>query len=187
MNVVKAEGRRWVPGRLFVLGIASCGWCPSWRCSPPPWRPRRPGLLPEPLGPAQTTTSAVVVGAGDIASCTSNGDTATARLLANISGTVLAIGDNAYGEGSLAQFNNCYGPPGGSSRRAPSRWSATTSTAPPGLRATSTTSGGAGRQEGLYSYNRGAWHIIALNSSASIGRRVTRTVRASAPRRNRRT
>jgi hypothetical protein len=56
---------------------------------------------------AQTTRSPVVVGAGDIASCTSTGDEATAKLLDSIGGTVLTIGDNAYTEGSLAQYNNC--------------------------------------------------------------------------------
>src|ERR671910_3629608 len=56
------------------------------------------------------TTSAVVVGAGDISSCNTTGDTATAKLLDSIAGTVVALGDNAYEEGSLAQYNNCYGP-----------------------------------------------------------------------------
>src|SRR5215218_10364896 len=44
---------------------------------------------------AQTTTAAVVVGAGDIASCTSTGDEATAKLLGSISGTatVFTAGD----------------------------------------------------------------------------------------------
>jgi hypothetical protein len=53
------------------------------------------------------TTSAVVVGAGDISSCDTTGDTATAKLLDSIAGTVVALGDNAYTEGSLAQYNNC--------------------------------------------------------------------------------
>ena len=64
---------------------------------------------------AQTTTAAVVVGAGDIASGGSTGDEATAQLLGNITegntkGTVLALGDNAYEEGSLAQYNTYYDP-----------------------------------------------------------------------------
>ena len=56
------------------------------------------------------TTSAVLVGAGDIASCDSTGDTATSTLLGSIAGTVLTIGDNAYKEGTLSQYTNCYGP-----------------------------------------------------------------------------
>lgn len=38
----------------------------------------------------------VLVGAGDIASCRSSGDEATARLLDEIRGTIFTIGDNAY-------------------------------------------------------------------------------------------
>ena len=107
------------------------------------------------------TTSAVVVGAGDIASCTSNGDTATAKLLANISGTVLAIGDNAYGEGSLAQFNNCYGPTWG-------QFKARTQPVVGNHEYRTNNAAGYfnyfGGVPDYYSYNRGAWHIIALNS-----------------------
>ena len=54
------------------------------------------------------TTSAVVVGAGDISSCTSTGDEATAKLLGSISGKVFTAGDNAYTEGSPTQYANCY-------------------------------------------------------------------------------
>lgn len=40
---------------------------------------------------------AVVVAAGDISSCASRGDEATAKLLGAIHGTILALGDEAYG------------------------------------------------------------------------------------------
>jgi len=112
------------------------------------------------------TTSAVVVGAGDIASCTSNGDTATARLLANIPGTVLAIGDNADREGSLAQFRNCYRPTWGrfKARTQPvvGNHEYRTSGASGYFNYFGAAAGPVGK--GYYSYDRGAWHIIALNS-----------------------
>ncbi len=112
------------------------------------------------------TSSAVVVGAGDIASCTSTGDEATARLLGNIAGTVLALGDNAYMEGSAAQYNNCYDPTWG-------RFKARTKPAvgnheyrTPGASGYFNYFGAAAGApgKGYYSYDRGAWHIIALNS-----------------------
>jgi hypothetical protein len=54
---------------------------------------------------------AVLVGAGDIASCDDlAGAQATAKLLENIPGTVFAAGDLAYPDGSDEQFANCYGP-----------------------------------------------------------------------------
>src|SRR5215218_3604347 len=57
-----------------------------------------------------STGDPVVVAAGDIASCESNGDEATAHLLARIGGTVLTLGDNAYEEGTAANFRECYDP-----------------------------------------------------------------------------
>jgi hypothetical protein len=54
---------------------------------------------------------AVLVGAGDIASCSSTGDEATAKLLdflAGTDGTVAALGDNAYDSGTASEYANCY-------------------------------------------------------------------------------
>jgi len=57
-----------------------------------------------------STGDLVVVAAGDIASCESKGDEATAHLLARIGGTVLTLGDNAYEDGTAADFRQCYDP-----------------------------------------------------------------------------
>jgi len=54
---------------------------------------------------AHSTGDPVVVATGDIASCESNGDEATAHLLARIHGTVLTLGDNAYEDGTAAEFH----------------------------------------------------------------------------------
>jgi len=51
-----------------------------------------------------------LVGAGDIASCTYTQDSATAKLLSNIPGTVFTLGDNAYTYGTAAELKNCYDP-----------------------------------------------------------------------------
>src|SRR5688572_23830323 len=94
------------------------------RVRPRPGRPRRPAsprpppsLRQCPTGPSAGTevpTSAapiaVLVGAGDIADCSTDGDEATAKLLGAIPGTVFTLGDNAYEDGSAAEFANCYGP-----------------------------------------------------------------------------
>ena len=117
--------------------------------------------------PGEGQTAAVtVVGAGDIASCTSTGDTATARVLANIPGTVLAMGDNAYGEGSAAQFRNCYDPTWGrfKARTKPvvGNHEYRTSGASGYFGYFGAAAGEPGK--GYYSSDRGAWHIVALNS-----------------------
>src|SRR6266581_2060528 len=54
--------------------------------------------------------SVTLVGAGNIANCGTLNDDATATLLDNIAGTVYTTGDNIYGDGSLTDFQNCYGP-----------------------------------------------------------------------------
>src|SRR6266851_3574638 len=58
--------------------------------------------------PAKTENTAVLVGAGDIADCRDlSGAEATAKLLDKIPGTVMAVGDLAYPDGTAANFA-CY-------------------------------------------------------------------------------
>ena len=59
---------------------------------------------------AQVAADPVFVGAGDIARCNGSGDEATANLLDGIPGTVFTTGDNAYEDGTTANFNECYNP-----------------------------------------------------------------------------
>src|SRR2546422_8089504 len=54
--------------------------------------------------------SVVLVGAGNIAWCSRTNDEATAALLDAIPGTVFAIGDNVYPNGTTTNYTNCYGP-----------------------------------------------------------------------------
>ena len=123
--------------------------------------------------PGSTQTAATLVGAGDIASCSQSNDSATARLLGNISGTVYTLGDNVYPRGSAANFRDCYDPTWGrhKNRTKPSlgnheyydeNFNMTTAAGPYfdyfGARA-------GARGKGYYSYDRGAWHIVALNSN----------------------
>ena len=64
--------------------------------------PERPPRLP---------SGEVIVVAGDIADCASDGDEETAKLVGDIDGaTVLTLGDNAYPEGGAEDFSNCYEP-----------------------------------------------------------------------------
>jgi Calcineurin-like phosphoesterase len=113
------------------------------------------------------TTVVTLVGAGDIASCSQNNDSATARLLGNIPGTVSTLGDNVYPSGTADRFRNCYDPTWG-------RYKARTK---PTLGNHDYTTNGASayfdyfgaragtRGKGYYSYDRGKWHIVALNSN----------------------
>jgi acid phosphatase type 7 len=63
-----------------------------------------------PKRPPRPPSGKVIVAAGDIADCSSDGDEATARLVEGIEGTVLTLGDNAYPDGTAQDFEECYDP-----------------------------------------------------------------------------
>ena len=92
-------------------------------------------------GAAQTSTAVTLVGAGDIASCSQTNDSATARLLGRIAGTVFTLGDNVQGRGARSEFRDCYEPTWGKSRTGPSPPPATTTITPRARNPTTTTSG----------------------------------------------
>lgn len=124
--------------------------------------------LPGPVAAADP----VLVGAGDIASCARTADTATARLIAAIPGTVFTTGDNAYEHGTLAEFRNCYGPTWGQfrSRTRPTAGDHEYDT--PGAAGYfsyfGSRAGPVGK--GYYAYNLGHWRIYALNSNCTFVR-----------------
>ena len=108
----------------------------------------------------------VLVGAGDIASCSSSGDEATAKLLSHIPGTVFTTGDNAYEDGTASEFADCYGPSWGrfKDRTRPSVGNHEYQT-PRASGYFGYFGAAAGDPDkGYYSYDRGEWHIISLNS-----------------------
>ena len=114
-----------------------------------------------------TPSAEEVVAAGDIASCRTEADEATAELLEGIDGTVLALGDNAYPRGTAEDFEECYGPSWG-------RFKGRTKPVPgnheyytQGARDYFEYFGEAAGEpeEGYYSYELGSWHVVALNSN----------------------
>jgi hypothetical protein len=111
----------------------------------------------------------VLVGAGDIADCNDIGDEQTAKLLETIPGTVFTLGDNAYPNGTEAEFNNCYEPTWGrhKARTRPATGNHDYDT--PGASAYFNYFGAAAGDpaKGYYSYDVGDWHIIVLNSQCS--------------------
>jgi hypothetical protein len=112
-------------------------------------------------------TDPVLVGAGDIASCSSSGDEATANLLDNIQGTVFTLGDNAYENGSSSDYTNCYGPSWGRhkarTKPTPGNHEYRTANAAGYYGYFGASAGDA--TKGYYSYDLGEWHIIVLNSN----------------------
>ncbi len=114
--------------------------------------------------------SAVLVGTGDIGACGSPAAIATAQLLDRIPGTVFTTGDNAYPSGSAANYRDCYHPTWGRhrdrTRPVPGNHEYESAHATPYYDYFGANAGPAGM--GYYSYRAGTWHIVALNSEASV-------------------
>ena len=121
------------------------------------------------------TADPVLAAAGDIACQTTVPSTsgchqrATSDLLGDVD-AVLTLGDNQYPDGTLAQFQSGYDPTWG-------RYLAKTYPAPGNH--DYHVAGAAGyfdyfgaiagdRSRGYYSFNLGAWHLIALNSNCDV-------------------
>jgi hypothetical protein len=123
---------------------------------------------PSPPPPSPPSDDPVIAGAGDIAT-SGNGDEATAELLDGMPDltAVFTTGDNAYPDGTDANYASYYDPTWG-------RHKAITHPVPgnheyhdadaPGYFDYFAAAAGT-RAKGWYSYDIGAWHLIALNSS----------------------
>ena len=127
-----------------------------------------------------TITDPFLIGAGDIAGCgTSTRDDATSDILvANPDGIVFTLGDNAYDNGTAAEYANCYDPTWGrvKSRTRPMIGDHEYATnlgqphfdyfrnqlLPFGETALDPL-------RGWYSYDVGQWHIVYLNASCTEG------------------
>jgi hypothetical protein len=116
--------------------------------------------------PAAKERAAVLVGAGDIADCANlEGAEATAALLEKIPGTVMAVGDLAYPDGTPENFA-CYD----------KTWGREKARTRPAVGNHEFHSAGATHyfqffgdaagdpRKGYYSYELGTWHIVVLNS-----------------------
>ncbi|MGB8647757.1 MAG: metallophosphoesterase [Anaerolineae bacterium] len=112
----------------------------------------------------------VVLAAGDIAVCGTPQDAATAKLLLNTPGTVLALGDEAYPNGAASDFANCYNPSWGQVKArthpVPGNHEYLTTGAAGYFGYFGVAAGPAGK--GYYSFDLGAWHLIALNSEIPV-------------------
>jgi hypothetical protein len=113
----------------------------------------------------------VLVGAGDIAECASSGAPATAALLDDIPGTVFTVGDNAYPNGSDADYANCYHPHWGRHRARTRPVAGNHEYYTPGAEGYFNYFGAAAgeRGKGYYSFDLGMWHVVMLNSTLLLG------------------
>ncbi len=116
----------------------------------------------EPTGPLPDVT---ILAAGNIATCGSTNDEATAGILDTLPGIVFTLGDNVFPNGSPESYADCYAPSWG---RHKERTYATlgnheysSGNAAPSFSYFGERAGPADR--GYYSLDLGNWHIIVLN------------------------
>jgi acid phosphatase type 7 len=110
--------------------------------------------------------TAVLVGAGDIADCTDlSGAEATAKLLEQIPGTVMAVGDLAYPDGTKENFS-CYDKTWGrvKSRTRPAAGNHEFHSQLAAFYFEYFGAAAGQPKDGYYSYDLGSWHVIVLNS-----------------------
>ena len=108
---------------------------------------------------ALASPNAQLLAAGDVGSCSSRGDEATARLLDRLPGTIALLGDSVYEHGSIAEYRRCFS------------WARHRARIRPAVgNHEYGTPGAAGyfayfRVRQWYSYELGAWHVVVLNSN----------------------
>jgi len=123
-----------------------------------------------------TVTDPVLVGTGDIGTCASTNDEATARLLDSLSGTVFTVGDNDYVDATpQPAYGVCFD----------STWGRHKWRTRPAAGDDDSLAGyfgyfgaAAHGPAGYYSYDLGAWHIVVLNSAVAVDSTQARWLRA---------
>jgi 3',5'-cyclic AMP phosphodiesterase CpdA len=115
---------------------------------------------------ARAAEDPVVLAAGDIADCGEEGRLLTARLLDEEAGTILAVGDLVYPTGTTKGFATCYAPSWGRFKERTYPVPGNHEYAVAGARPYYAWWGArAGSPRGYYSFDLGAWHLVALNSN----------------------
>jgi len=171
-DTVPAGGATWTSSDSAIARVGPDGIVHSLRDGEALISASAPTSLGNIRGVARVIVApAVLVGAGDIGECASTGAAETAALLDATPGIVFAAGDNAYPDGSPADYSLCYAPTWGRhrdrTRPAPGNHDYRTLGASGYFAYFGANAGSPGT--GYYSFRLGAWHVIVLNSNIPFG------------------
>jgi acid phosphatase type 7 len=150
---------------LLLLGLVNFGAAAAPGVGPTIFLPLVASSLPVVTVPP--TGDPTLVAAGDIASCGHPDDIQTAAIIAGLpQATVLTLGDNAYQDGTPAQFTQCYAPVWGAflARTHPAIGNHEYQTASAAGYFGYFGAAAGDPTQGYYSFDLGAWHLISLNS-----------------------
>ena len=115
-----------------------------------------------------SATPPVLLTAGDIGDCfpTRHGDDSTGFLLDSLDGVVVPLGDNAYDNGTLDEYNNCYGPNWGRQKYRTRPVAGNHDYNTPGAPGYFGYFGAAAGDpaKGYYDYTLGSWLVLAINT-----------------------
>ncbi len=184
MTRFKKQPRRLALAMLATLAAMSCKI------------PVQVTPAPATAAPADIAASgaSVLLGAGDIAVCGTNGDERTAVLLdtllradsvAKVNVEVFTLGDNAYPDGRASDFSRCFTPSWGDTAKrimkkihpSPGNHEFQTGGAAPYFKYFGSRAGSPSK--GYYSYDVGDWHVISLNAELVVSSAFTNAQRAA--------
>lgn len=116
--------------------------------------------------PVDGAEETAIIAAGNIGDCTSDGDEATAAIVAQLDGIVATLGDTTYPAGREESFADCYDPTWGPfiDRTRPVLGNHDYGTADAAAYFAYFGDRGGEPGKGWYSYSVGSWHVVGLNS-----------------------
>ena len=150
-------------------------------CKPPVQSTPPAAASPAPI--VALSGASVMIGVGDIASCSSRLSIGTAVLvdsvlradsIAKVSDAAFTLGDNVYTSGTTSQFDACFTPTWGDPNKriiknlhpSPGNHEYYTPFADPYYKYFGPAAGTVGK--GYYSYDVGAWHVVVVNSEIIV-------------------
>ena len=162
---------------VIAISLAGCTATPSPTPLQSPTPPVAASPTSTPSDPAGD--AAILIAAGDVASCSTSADEETGVLVGRLRDTatsnnreveVALLGDGAYPNGSVAEWSECYESAWGSFKAnthpAVGNHEYLTDGASPYFSYFGTAAGSP--EQGWYSYAIGAWRIIVLNSECAV-------------------
>jgi Bacterial Ig-like domain (group 2) len=166
-TAVRADSVVWTSSDTAVATIAATGLI---RARHTGFTTIRGAVGTDVVSQALAVTDPVLVGAGDMGTCSSTNDEATARLLDSLSGAVFTAGDNDYSDATPAPtygvcFDSTWGRHKWRVRPAPGDDDPRNNTLADYFAYFGPVAHG---PTGYYSYDLGTWHVVVLNSAFAI-------------------